>query len=207
MVKHRVLKIKEKIDIIHTIERGAKKSALARERGLPLTTVCGVWYSREISRSFASTSVNRCRVRGSAFPDVEAAVVQWLKQARARNLPVSSPLLIEKAQCFALQLNHDDFVCSSGWLARFKARHSIKARVVSGEAAATDIDGAHDWKNGKLQEILGGYAPEDIFNMDESALFYRLLPHRTLAFRGEVCTGGKHAKERISVALWGQHDR
>ncbi|KAH7955982.1 hypothetical protein HPB52_005315 [Rhipicephalus sanguineus] len=37
-VKHHVLTIKEKLDIVNAIQRGTKKSALAREKGLPLTT-------------------------------------------------------------------------------------------------------------------------------------------------------------------------
>ncbi|XP_037568243.1 tigger transposable element-derived protein 4-like [Dermacentor silvarum] len=37
--------------------------------------------------------------------------------------------------------------------------------------------------------------------MDESALFFKLLPDRMLAFKGETCNSGKHAKDRISVAF------
>ncbi|KAH7984974.1 hypothetical protein HPB49_026661 [Dermacentor silvarum] len=36
----------------------------------------------------------------------------WLKVAWSKNLPLSGPLLVEKAVVFAPQLNHDDFVCS-----------------------------------------------------------------------------------------------
>lgn len=127
-------------------------------------------------------------------------MVLWLKNARSKNLPVSDPLLVEKAQTFAIQLNHDGFVCSNGWLARFKARYNISTKIVSGEAVAADTSGGEHWKNVTLKQILAKYAPEDIFNKDESALFYKLLPNRTMAFKGETCTGGKHAKDRISVA-------
>ncbi|KAH8025960.1 hypothetical protein HPB51_014293 [Rhipicephalus microplus] len=37
--KHRVLTIEEKLDIIRAIESGTNKSALARKKDLPLTTV------------------------------------------------------------------------------------------------------------------------------------------------------------------------
>ncbi|KAH7964628.1 hypothetical protein HPB51_027131 [Rhipicephalus microplus] len=128
-------------------------------------------------------------------------VVKWLKAARSESLPISGPLLVEKALVFASQLNHDNFVCSNGWLARFKARHGITTRTVSAEGAAADVDGAEQWQNSQLKNILEDYAPDDIFNMDESTLFFKLLPDKTLTFDGETCTGGKHAKDRISVAF------
>ena len=37
--------------------------------------------------------------------------------------------------------------------------------------------------------------------MDETGLFYRALPDRKLAIKGQECTGGKKAKERITLAL------
>uniref|UniRef100_A0A2R5LAU9 Putative tick transposon n=1 Tax=Ornithodoros turicata TaxID=34597 RepID=A0A2R5LAU9_9ACAR len=201
-VKHRVLTVKEKLELIQAIERGVKKAALAREKGLPLTTVCTIWNSREkLWNSDAAANLKRCRLRGSSYADVEEALVLWLKKARSENLPVSGPLLVEKARTFALQLRHDDFVCSNGWLARFKARYNIVSKVVSGESAEANKDGAEAWENGQLRQILQDYDPEDIFNMDESALFFKLLPNRTLAFSGETCSGGKHSKDRISVAF------
>jgi len=45
------------------------------------------------------------------------------------------------------------------------------------------------------------YPKEDVFNMDETGLFYRLTTDKTLSFKGEKCSGGKLSKERLSVAL------
>ncbi|KAH6924734.1 hypothetical protein HPB50_023769 [Hyalomma asiaticum] len=140
-------------------------------------------------------------LEGSAFPEVEEALVLWMKKARVRNLSVSSALLTEKAEIFASQMNCNNFSCSSGWLARFKARRNVNATVVRAEAAHADHKGAAEWQNGLLPATLADCTMEDIFNLDESALFYRLLPNRTLVFKGENCTGGKNAKERLSVAF------
>ncbi|KAG0422161.1 hypothetical protein HPB47_002002 [Ixodes persulcatus] len=64
---------------------------------------------------------------------------------RARNVPLSGELLQQKARDFACILGCDDFKASSGWLQRFKDRHSIVGKVVSGESAAADAIGAADW--------------------------------------------------------------
>lgn len=37
--------------------------------------------------------------------------------------------------------------------------------------------------------------------MDESTLFYRQLPSRTMTLKGETCIGGKHTKDRTCVAF------
>ncbi|KAH7960166.1 hypothetical protein HPB49_017519 [Dermacentor silvarum] len=127
---YHVLSVKEKLEIIRTIENGAKKSAVAREKNLPLTTVCGIWNAREKLRGGSGSNLKRCRIRDSAFPEVEKALLLWLKKARSMNLPVSGPLLAEKALTFAAQLNCTGFACSNGWLSRFKARYSIVGKTV-----------------------------------------------------------------------------
>jgi hypothetical protein len=43
----------------------------------------------------------------------------------------------------------------------------------------------------KIPSLLRGYIPRDIYNADETGLFFRALPNKTFAFRGEKCAGGK----------------
>lgn len=44
-----------------------------------------------------------------------------------------------------------------------------------------------------------GYNPENIFNADETGLFFRALPKKTLALKNEKCTSGKSSKEKLTV--------
>jgi hypothetical protein len=46
-----------------------------------------------------------------------------------------------------------------------------------------------------------GYEPQNIFNADETDLFYRALPDKTFSYKGESCSGGKIVKERLTVLL------
>ena len=46
-----------------------------------------------------------------------------------------------------------------------------------------------------------GYRLEEIFNADETGLFFRALPSRSLTVKGDDCRGGKKSKDRISVLL------
>ena len=40
-----------------------------------------------------------------------------------------------------------------------------------------------------------------MFNANETGLFWRLLPDKTLAFKHEKCHGGKKSKERITAMV------
>ena len=52
-----------------------------------------------------------------------------------------------------------------------------------------------------LHSILARYNSRDVFNVDETGLFWRLLPDKTLAFKHEKCHGGKKSKERITAMV------
>ena len=54
-----------------------------------------------------------------------------------------------------------------------------------------------------LQYVNGnaGYDPKDIFNMDETGVFFKDGKQTTFEVQGSDCAGGKHAKDKITVAL------
>jgi hypothetical protein len=53
----------------------------------------------------------------------------------------------------------------------------------------------------KIDEILRKYEPQDRFNLDETALFFRLGPNKTLATTKQKLEGLKLSKERMTVAV------
>jgi len=72
-------------------------------------------------------------------------------------------------------------------------------KTVSGESGDVNVQVADDWKI-KLQQMKREKNPEDIFNADETGLFYR---SKTLAFKGKC---GKQCKERITLLVGGNMD-
>jgi hypothetical protein len=56
------------------------------------------------------------------------------------------------------------------------------------------------WRD-NVHVVLSGYELCDVFNCDETGFFWRAVPNRTLAAKGDACRGGKLAKERITVLL------
>ncbi|KAH9374877.1 hypothetical protein HPB48_014681 [Haemaphysalis longicornis] len=63
------------------------------------------------------------------------------------------------------------------------------------------MDIVSKWVSEKWPDITARYNPSDIFNTDETALLWQLLPSRTLAHRNEKCHGCKHNKLRITILL------
>ena len=49
--------------------------------------------------------------------------------------------------------------------------------------------------------ILQQYKADDIFNADETGLYWRLLPDKTHAVAGETCTVGKKSKDRVILLV------
>ncbi|KAH6925205.1 hypothetical protein HPB50_001649 [Hyalomma asiaticum] len=64
-------------------------------------------------------------MRKAAHPDVESALLMWLRDARARGIPLNGLLLRSRAEQLAVILGHGDITFSEGWLSRFKARHGV----------------------------------------------------------------------------------
>jgi DDE superfamily endonuclease len=91
-----------------------------------------------------------------------------------------------------------DFSASSGWLANFKKRNLLKSFKKRGEAGSAPIDEIPKFQQ-ELQEILKEYELKNIFNCDETALYYRLEPNKSLAHF--AISGNKRPKERISIML------
>jgi len=194
----KTLTIAEKQKVLEVVKSGRKKKEIAEEFGIPASTLSTIIKnSKEIDLNFPT---DRKRKRGPDFSDVEECVVKWFKQCRDANVSIGGPILKEKAENFAKSLGHEQFKASNGWLENFKKRHGIAFRKVCGESAAVSDDVVNEWKI-NLSELLEGYKPCDIFNADETALFYKCMPDKTLTFKNEKCNGGKHSKERLTLLL------
>lgn len=202
--KRRQFSLKEKVDIPSQVDAGKKQIHIANEMGVAPSTVATILKDRqkilELHRG-SQLAPSRKRLRLGNFQEVDAAVLTWFKDAHSQNVPVSGPMLQEKARQFADALDITGFEASAGWLHRFRERNGITWQVVSGEEKAADAASAAAWRDEKFREIVASYSEDDIFNADETAFFYQMLPDKTMHFKGNSCKGGKQSKVRISVLL------
>jgi len=124
----------------------------------------------------------------------------WYQQVRASNIPIDGTTLREKAEIIAAQLNIDNFSASSGWVSRFKDRHGLIFKKLGEESAEVSVESTDAWLE-SLPSLLRCNEPRNIYNADETGLFFNVLPDRTLACKGESCQGRKHSKDRLTVLV------
>ncbi|KAH9086319.1 hypothetical protein LEN26_020242 [Aphanomyces euteiches] len=90
---------------------------------------------------------------------------------------------------------------SLSWVSRFKTRHGIRSYRLHGEVGTVDVADLNKQRQ-ELQTLIEQYEPQNVFNMDETGLFFRMLPSRALA---TMPISGKD-KSRISIGLCANMD-
>lgn len=121
--------------------------------------------------------------------------------ACSKNVYPGGPELTKKAKEIAEKLGKPDFKGSQGWLDKWKKRYNVKQLKICGESGDVRGETVESWKE-RLPEIVQGYEKEDVWNMDETGIFWRALPDRGFGQKSRSCKGGKKSKQRITVAFF-----
>lgn len=199
----KVLDLEQRVQVIRLFEGGKSGRKIAEQFGVCKTQIQSVMKRKpEVLADYDNNvSLERKRkIRKTGNEDVNKLCWEWFQDAIARRFIVTGPLLKEKALKFAQDLENDEFKASNGWLESFRRRHNITFGAMSGESGDVDDTVVSDWKT-KLPSILKDYEPCDIFNMDETGLFFKATTKKSLQLKGELCRGGKMSKDRLTVAL------
>ena len=70
---------------------------------------------------------------------------------------------------------------SRGWVQKFMAREGIRVRLMNSEAESVEIhEPSIQEQLRKIRDIIQHYELKDIYNMDETGLFYRSAPKKLL---------------------------
>ena len=147
----------------------------------------------------------RCIIEKIQFEDLDKACNIWFLQQRSKGAPVSGPLLQEKAlQLFPqLYLHHEvgTFKGSSGWLHKFCRRHGIRTVQLQGESLSANTSAIQPFKCDLFKIIeTRGYTKDQIFNADETGLWWRMLPSRSLVSVDERNPKNfKQSKARVTI--------
>ena len=157
--------------------------------------------SKIINHYEGCTSSSTKRLRKSNHPEIDLKLIEFVTECNTNGIPISLRLMKEKANKIAIDLNIKDFKCNDNYIYRFSKRNSIKSVVIHGEAEGIDTDITSQWIQQKLPKLIQDFSPDDTYNGDEFALFWRLLPNRTYRIAGNRFNTGRKSKERISVFI------
>ena len=138
--------------------------------------------------------------RMADYEGLDRLVWEWFMIARAKHISVSGRMIQERPRSYAAEFSNKGFTASNGWLDRWQKHHNVRMATLSGEAADVNEEVVEDLSQ-RLESLCRGYQLRDIFNIDETGLFCRTLPTKSLCMKGNEAKGGKKAKDRMSVLL------
>lgn len=202
VTSRKVLTLEDRIKVIERCEAGGSSRQVGDEFGCGRSQIQTIMKQKdEILQKWhegMNADVKYLVPRNLVYADVDEHVFGFFNRARSKNMPITGPMLKEEALSFASQNGHDNFQASEGWLSAFLKRHKIKFVALCGEAAEVPEGVVDDFK-ARLPLLLQGYKPEDIYNCDESGLYFRGIPTKSFIKSGDSCSGVKVLKERITV--------
>ena len=176
---------------------------------------------KEVCELGNALSKKMFRIRRGDTPELDEAVMEWFCNIRAKKKPVSGLLLQQKALVFSKMIIHEieskesmqngmnlalcnklrRFTASNGWLQGFKHRHHLKSYSTCGDSGEVEL-GSVILSRERVTKVAAKYAPADIYNCDETALFWKCIPERTLERIGSsTLQGRKQPKDRVTVLL------
>ena len=103
---------------------------------------------------------------------------EWCTKCRQTGIYPDEVMLQEEAFKFKTELNDSnlgDFKASNGQSEHFKKRFGLRQTRIVGEAGHVPITIINASME-RLPEIIQGYSADDIWNIDESGLFFKALP-------------------------------
>uniref|UniRef100_K7FDM5 HTH CENPB-type domain-containing protein n=1 Tax=Pelodiscus sinensis TaxID=13735 RepID=K7FDM5_PELSI len=207
--KHRKsFTLEEKLEVIKRIEKGEHNCDICalNMHESNVRTICAQDEKiKESCKNATPISVKKVvHIRSNLMENMERRLSMWIEDQTQRKMPVSLAVIQEKAKALydavKIELNETDakpFNASHGWFERFKKRSNLHNIKITGEAAAAESFPAI------FEAIIkeGGYSSKQMFNLDETGLFWKRMPARTYISCDEACPGFKAAKDCITVML------
>ncbi|XP_023234398.1 tigger transposable element-derived protein 1-like [Centruroides sculpturatus] len=219
----KVYTIEEKMEVIRKWERGERTKNICLAMNMKSSTVCTILkMSEQIKKQYESAigagKLHRLtKSRHSIFIEFEKFLVQWIDTHDYLGLPLSSSLIKERAIQLFSELKEKktaegdttvkdiEFKASSGWFDRFCTRSQIKNLKLYREVASDSTDAASAFPK-ELKKIIdkGGYTPHQIFNIDETGLFWKRMPSCTSISKEDARSKGyKASMDRLTLLLGG----
>lgn len=202
-----MLTIQEKIDMLKQLDAGSSVKSMCTFYGVGVSTVYDIKKQKDELCKFYVDSESKAgmeirkTLRPSKSCELDEALMKWFRQRRSEGLSISGPMLTEQAKIFHAELKLDyecDF--SLGWLHKFKKRHGISLYALSGEKLSADTEAAEKFVLEFAQLVSDEkLTPEQVYNADETALYWRCMPRNTLCTPNDAHIGMKESKERITV--------
>ncbi|GIY50854.1 tigger transposable element-derived protein 1 [Caerostris darwini] len=215
--KKKMMSIVLKREIIEKHEQGVRVVDLSRQYGRSTSMICSVLKRKESIKSAtpAKGLTIISKLRTILHENMEKLLMVWVTEKQLQGDTLTQTIICEKARAIYGDLlkqtpktsideaSEESFKASRGWFENFKKRSSIHSVVRHGEAASSDMKAAEDYIKTFSDLIKAqGYISQQVFNCDETGLFWKKMPNRTyITAEEKMIPGHKPMKDRLILAL------
>lgn len=214
--KRQAISLDTKIQILNRLATGEGSTSVGKHFGLNEATVRTIKKNEAAIRKSVISGTNLSAKSSSYTRDVikekmEKALIIWIEDCSQKRIPVSGNIIKQKALVIYNHIKDTesdtsaqkkyDFSASTGWLTGFLQRHSLHNVKIKGEVASANEPAAKEFPP-KLAKIIedGGYSPDQVWNADETGIFWKKMPNRTYVAKAQKSAGGfKAAKDRVTL--------
>jgi len=170
-------------ELITKWEKGTCVSDLAVQYGMAKLTISTILKNREAIKAadVAKGVKSLTSKRLAAVEEVEKLLMVWINEKQLAGDSVSEAITCDEARLLKSDIMRDtpvsrgeEFKASKGWSDNFKKRTGIHSVVRHGEAASSNKDAAEKFVE-KFKNFVDreGFISEQIFNCDETGLFWK----------------------------------
>ncbi|UYV71872.1 hypothetical protein LAZ67_9000820 [Cordylochernes scorpioides] len=199
-------------------ELGKKKDIITMEakREMIEKHERGMRKKKELRELDAAKGVTRLsKQRPRLLEEVENLILVWINEKQLTGDTITQNLICEKAKALNAELGskipctsienevHADFKASKGWFENFKRRSGIHSVTRHGEGASSDAKAAETF-TAEFEKLVVTecYLPQQVFNCDETGLFWKKMPKRTyITAEANTMPGHKPMKDRLTLLL------
>ncbi|XP_039962466.1 tigger transposable element-derived protein 1-like [Bactrocera tryoni] len=213
----KAISLDTKIKILDQLATGQGATVVGNNFGIHEATVRTIKKNETAIRASVCSGTKLSAKSSSYVRDVvkekmEKALVIWIEDKSQKRIPVDRLAIKQTALRIYKRIQEIDpdtssqskqhaFSASTGWMTGFLKRHALHNIKIKGETASADELAAKEFPE-KLKKIIedGEYTPDQVWNLDESGLFWKRMPRRTYVAKSQKTAGGfKVAKDRITL--------
>lgn len=202
------LSIEKKVEMLKRVDGGLTAKRVCELYDVGLSTVYDLIKQKDkLYKAYEESDCkNQMKFRKTLYKprsgdDFDKVLMEWFKLRRSEGMPITGQILKLQARKYHTDMNIQmPMTFSNGWLRSFIQRHGIKYLKISGEQGSADMMSAVEFIL-EFEDFItdNGLSPEQIFNADETALFWRYVPRNTYASWDENMSGFKDNKQRLTI--------
>uniref|UniRef100_K7FKY7 HTH CENPB-type domain-containing protein n=1 Tax=Pelodiscus sinensis TaxID=13735 RepID=K7FKY7_PELSI len=200
--KRKTIDLEHKIAIVRQYEGGQTVSFVSRKLGTSKSSISTIIKDSDRICEAVKGSAPMKKQRAGPILEMEKLLVIWMEDQIEKRTPLSLMTILFEDLKKKEGYDYDQtFTASHSWFNRFKMCANFHNLKLSGETASADSKAAEPFIV-ELDKLIkeGNYFPEQIFNVDETGLFWKNIP---TYIRKQKMPGYKAFKDHLTDLLRG----